>query len=251
MPRRADRSPAASIQAEPIEVLRLEFGRFPEISRLNPRFVERNERFKLTLDVRAARGQGSSPPALLGALESMLPSLSRHRCAGGGRLREIVLKRPRRGERSAEDAADIAHLLEHVIIDFQHFVAEMRICSGVTCGYESPRHRFDVFVETPGRPVSRLCVTLACELLNSLLKGAQPDPLCLKVVKLARAVHARGPQPLSAADGAAALGGDPQSAEALAVLRELRFVEEIELSLNFSRVPVFRLGSETAAAGEP
>jgi hypothetical protein len=107
----------------------------------------------------------------------------------------------------------------------------MRICSGVTCGYETPSHRYDVFIESPGQRVSRLCIALACELMNGLLKGSRPDPLYEKIVRLAQRFHRQGCAPLPMIDEELAI--------ALRVLRELRFVQEMETSFNFSGVPVY------------
>jgi len=137
-------------------------------------------------------------------------------------------------------------MLEHIIIDFQHEIAAMSICSGVTCGYESPRNRYDVFIESPGRRVSRLCITLACELMNGLLRGQQPDPLYVRIVGLARRIYRNGTVPLAVSDAGAASDGDTQLAAALRVLSELQFVREMDTSFNFSRVPLYSLLDDEA-----
>jgi hypothetical protein len=217
---------------DPVEVVRLEFGRFPEVDRLNPRFVPERERLKLTLDVRTSPHAAQPTAAsLLEPLGSLLPNLRRHRCGDASRISEITLKRTRVGDPTGEDAADVAHLIEHIIIDFQHSIAEMRTCSGVTCGYETPVHRYDVFVESPGQRVSRLCIALACEMMNGLLKGSGPDPLYDRVVRLAQRLHRQGCLPLPDID--------EQLSVALRVLRDLRFAQEMKTSINFSSVPVY------------
>src|SRR5688572_6635021 len=234
-------------QPEPIEVVRLEFGPFAEVSRLNPRFVPQRERLKLTLDVHpAGQGPGASPASLLEPLSTLLPGLRRHRCGDNSRITETTLRRSRKGDPSGESGADVAHMLEHIIIDFQHEIAAMSICSGVTCGYESPRNRYDVFIESPGRRVSRLCITLACELMNGLLRGQQPDPLYVRIVGLARRIYRNGTVPLAVSDAGAASDGDTQLAAALRVLSELQFVREMDTSFNFSRVPLYSLLDDEA-----
>lgn len=233
MPRRPkERDEPDPEPADPIELVRLEFGRFPEVNALNPRFVPDRERLKLTLDIRAPREVPDATPAsLLEPLASLLPGLRRHRCGENSRVTETTLKRPRLGDPAGEDGADVAHLLEHIIIDFQHSIAQMRICSGVTCGYETPSHRYDVFIESPGQRVSRLCIALACEMMNGLLRGGSPDPVYEKIVRLAQRFHRQGCAPLPMVD--------EEFAIALRVLRELRFVQEMETSFNFSGVPVY------------
>jgi len=236
-PSRAQDQPAAD-SPEPIEVVHLEFGEFPQVNRLNPRFVPRRERLKLTLDVHPPGDPAlAAPPALIEPLSSLLPGLHRHRCGENGRISETTLRRARKGEPAGEQSADVAHLLEHIIIDFQHEIAAMKICSGVTCGYERPRNRYDVFIESPGQRVSRLCITMACELMNGLLKGQHPDPLYVRIVRLARRIYRNGSAPIAAGHG----DGDSQTAAALRVLRELNFVEEMDASINFSRVPLYCL----------
>ena len=64
-----------------IRLARLEFGEFPEITRLNPRFVPGLERLKLTLDVVIEPDGGARrPAALVTPLEDLLPGLARHLC---------------------------------------------------------------------------------------------------------------------------------------------------------------------------
>ena len=228
-----------------IEVVSLEFGAFPEITRLNPRFVAGHQRLKLTLDVKLpARPADVNPPAFVEALKDMLPSLARHRCCGDNQIHETFFTRARRRAcaiRETDETVDVAHLLEHLVIDFQHYIADMRICSGVTCGYESPRHRYDIFIESPGQNVSHLCVEVARALMKDLLRGGPPDPIYARVVKLAHQFHQNPGRPISPPAAAGVLGDGPRTAEALHILREMNFIREIETSINFSRVPLYQL----------
>lgn len=230
---------------EPIEVSLVEFGPFPEITPLNPRFVPGRPRLKLTLDVNlSARAAGRSPADFIQPLEALLPSLSKHRCCGDHRIRETFFtsgRRPSCAMRETDDSVDIAHLFEHLVIDFQHSVADMRICSGVTCGYERPRHRYDVFVESAGQGVGVLCVDLARHLMNDLLRGGSLDPIYAGVVELARHFHRNPGGPLSSMACARLLAGEPRTREALQILLDASFIREMETSVNFSRVELFEL----------
>ncbi|MFQ5701732.1 MAG: hypothetical protein ACE5HU_07810 [Acidobacteriota bacterium] len=233
---------------DPIVVLGLEFGRFPEASPLNPRFCPGRERLKLTVEVRLDGPAPLVAPAeFLEALQGTFPSLCRHHCCGDHHLREIFAGEhppPACALRDTDPATDVAHLLEHLIIDFQYFIAAMQTCSGITCGYESPRNRFDIFIETPDRRVSRLAIDLATPLLASLLRGASIDPILSTAIKLARSVHANRSRPITRSTASQWLAGDRNAPRALTMLHDLRFIEEIAMNVNFSRIPLYRMAPE-------
>ncbi len=194
------------------------------------------ERLKVVLDVDTASIRpGVTPDSLFDRLCNLLPSLSRHRCGGDEPLDRSL---------SGDDATlCAAHLLEHVVIDLQHRIAGMRPCSGVTCGHESPRHRYDIFVETTDRAVGSLSVALARGLLAALLSGAPPDPVHLEAIELARHVFLNPSMMLTPSSAARAVGGNGPAAAALAILRQHGYVSEQEHSINFSNVPIYRLAS--------
>ena len=232
---------------DPLEIISLSFGLFPEITALNDRFLPRQRRLKLTLDVNLdARAEGRTPASFMEGLDRICPSLSRHLCCGDNRIQETFFRagrRPSCAMREADDAVDIAHLLEHLVIDFQHFIADMRVCSGVTCCHRSPVHRCDVFIESPDERVSRLSVTLACNLMNGLLTGAPADPSCARIVRLARHVYRSPGAALTPCSAKAALDGDEQYLSVLLSLTELGFIREVETSMNFSGMPLYSLSA--------
>ena len=233
--------------AGPLEVVGLAFGDFPEITDLNRRFLPGHRRLRLTLDVKLDVGERvRAPSEFIESLERICPSLSRHVCCGDNRIEETFFSAGRRSScamRETDAGVDIAHLLEHLIIDFQYYVADMRVCSGVTCGYRTPAHRYDVFVESPDERVSRLCVSLALDLMNGLASGAPADPFYAKIARLARHIY-RSPQAAVTTVGTrAALEGDSQHLSALLSLSELGFIREIETSMNFSGMPIYSLSA--------
>src|SRR5881296_3520261 len=194
---------------------------------------------KLTLELNLpAAPTGPTPAAFIAPLSQVMPSLTRHRCCGDNRIHETFFTRERRracAMRETDETVDVAHLLEHLVIDFQHDIADMRICSGVTCGYERPRHRYDLFIESPGPAVSRLCVDLARALMNDLLRGAAPDPIYPGIAKLARQFHRSPGRTVSAAAAARIVALERRSRQALRALQQAGFIEEVETSINFSR----------------
>jgi hypothetical protein len=233
--------------AGPIHLLSMEFGRFVEVSALNPRFIAGHERLKLTVEVSLTEMAASPPPAGFGkTLEELFPGLALHLCCGDNSIDETLFRPRRRAglKHEPDDIVDIAHLLEHLIIEFQHAVAGMSVCSGITCAYESPRSRCDIFVESPSRSVSQLCVAMARGLLNDLLRGRTPDAVHARVVKLARWFHGHPGSRIGSVAAARFLHLDasaPDAARVLDLLHEMSFISEIETSLNFSRMPVYEL----------
>ncbi len=166
-----------------LEVLGAALGAFPEVSRLNPEFVPGRLRLKLTLRIED-RGLPASRD-LFEAIEASFPTLARHRCCGRGALaREAVGP-----EQDRDPGVNVAHLVEHLIIDVQHFIGRMSICSGITCAYRSPHDRYDIFVEAPEEKVAMLGASVAVGVSGDLLAGRPVDPHYRCIVETARAAR--------------------------------------------------------------
>jgi len=84
---------------------------------------------------------------------------------------------------------DIAHLVEHLVIDLQHSVAGMRLCSGVTCCYQDSRDRYDIFVESTDERTGRFAALLAVEVMNRFLTEGDIDLEYRKVIHFAKYLH--------------------------------------------------------------
>ncbi len=169
--------------ASSLEVLGAALGAFPEVSRLNPEFVPGRMRLKLTLRIED-RGLPSSR-SLFEALEESFPTLTRHRCCGRGALSGEVGG----PDQDRDPGVNVAHLVEHLIIDVQHFIGRMSICSGITCAYRSPLDRYDIFVEAPEEKVAMLGASVAVGVSGDLLAGRPVDPHYRCIVETARAAR--------------------------------------------------------------
>lgn len=209
----------------PVRVLALTFGTFPEVDRLNPRFAPGHRKLKLTLDIDPeAVADGVDPRKLPEALVSHLPTLGEHACRGDD------------GE--VDRAAELAHLLEHVLIDLIHYTARMRSCSGITCGYREPATRFDLFVEATDPALARLCASLGVEMVDGMLRGMSLSSVTRHAAVLARYLH---DHPHCRITEPAAAGiidtGHAAAAETLRVLGDAGFIHETEMCVNFSGTP--------------
>ncbi len=153
-----------------LEIKEIFYGDFPEIFSLNPRFRPGSKKVKVVLDVQAPEVQKGNTDisSIFMKLIKLLPSLERHQC--GEHLIED-LKSGKKGPPSEhlEKITDIAHIMEHIIIDLQSNITGMNSCSGITCGYKDPYYRFDVFVECKDKKVGVFSAFFAADLLKRLL----------------------------------------------------------------------------------
>ncbi len=249
---------AGGARDAPIRVLTCGFGPFRQADRLNPRFLPGHDRMRLTIEM-PAREAWPPRETLWRGLRETFPHLGRHRCGGDSRL-EAQVCTPSPGEPEPDPRTDIAHLLEHVILDIQHFIADMPTCSGVTCAYRRPAGRFDLFIESPGRDISRLGVGLAVGILSRILGGDPPDPVYASAVRLARAVRDHRPEPITPAAARGWLRGRPpglppahledeaDADRALGVLHDQGFVSRFEASVEFSGMPLYHANDDPSPA---
>ncbi|MGB7061103.1 MAG: hypothetical protein WBF13_01965 [Candidatus Zixiibacteriota bacterium] len=153
-----------------MKIREISYGEFPEICGLNPRFRSKSKKVKVVVDIRVPQIQKGNPDlsSTFGRLMRLLPSLERHQCG------EHFLENLRSGNkgphsRPRDEITDMAHMMEHVIIDLQANITGMDSCSGITCGYKNPSFRFDLFVECRDKKVGLFSTLLAADLLKALL----------------------------------------------------------------------------------
>ncbi len=132
-----------------MQILRIQYARVPKIRMLNHRFRPDSNHLMLTLDV-----DGYDPPntndffSIYHALADLFPTLSKHSCCEQWENTPLYLETVDGvSVKSVGEDADVAHLIEHVMVDLQCRTSGMRQCSGITCGHRAPENRFDVFVE--------------------------------------------------------------------------------------------------------
>jgi hypothetical protein len=224
-----------------MEIVGIDYGKFERISSLNPDFQEGRDRIKITLRIPEA-AHLPPPLQLVETLAGFLPSLSSHRCCGENSLQQTFFERGERQRcamKEKDPGVDMAHLVEHVLIDVQHFIARMRICSGVTCAYSSPLDLYDIFVESPEEAVGRVSALLAISLVADLLEGFRPDPRYLCVMGLARLArdNAGAPVALRSRPLLEAWGRE-QVEQGISYLHELGFLSECPSAFNFSGRPL-------------
>ncbi|KPJ49661.1 hypothetical protein AMJ40_05010 [candidate division TA06 bacterium DG_26] len=155
----------------------------------NPKFASGSHKLKVALEMDGWESPHPSVGVLIDKLVVLFPTLKEHKCnweylsMNGSSAHEDEL---RKGIQEFGGYEDIAHLVEHLIIDLQHSVAGMRLCSGVTCCYEDLFDKYDIFVECPSRKTGRFAAFLAVEVLSRFLTEGQLDEEYRKVIEFAR-----------------------------------------------------------------
>jgi hypothetical protein len=161
-----------------MQIIRIQYARVPRIRMLNHRFRPDVNHLVVTLDV-----NGYAPPASNGfvkiyhALAELFPTLSRHSCCEEWENTPLFLhEEPGVPIKSVGEVADVAHLVEHVIVDLQCAISGMRQCSGITCGHRSPENRFDLFVECLDPRVGAFAASFATSLVAVMLTRSRLSP---------------------------------------------------------------------------
>jgi hypothetical protein len=155
---------------EIIEIRQLSYGEFSEVSGLNPRFKPGSKKLKVVLDVSAPKTEvgNADLASFFVKLVKLLPSLERHQC-GEHLFEDIRSGSLTRDQQQSDHTTNIAHMMEHVIIDLQSNITSMNSCSGITCGYKEPAFRFDLFVECKDKKVGMFSAFFAAEVLRRLV----------------------------------------------------------------------------------
>ena len=174
-----------------MQIVSLSFGKFPEISELDIFFIHSQLRLRLVLDIFLPEGKGFDFKNLYNKVTGLFPNLQRHKCwahlLGGSVSQEQGEDSP---FQSVGGVTDLAHLIEHIIIDLQSTVGQMRTCSGLTCGYKEPANRFDLFVECEDKRIATFSSNLAVKMMKELLWEGSLITDYTKTVQLAEYLYA-------------------------------------------------------------
>lgn len=211
-----------------MQILRIQYVRVPKIQMLNHRFRPDAKHLVVTLDV-----EGYDPPAtpdflsMYRALADLFPTLSHHSCCEQWENTPLFLQEAEGVSiKAVGEAADVAHLIEHVMVDLQCAISQMRLCSGITCGYRTPENRFDIFVECTDPRVGAFSARLATFLVSMLLHKPRLSRRYRDLVDAARFVAADPNLETDHLELSKRMGRCPVvSRWALAGLRALGFIE--------------------------
>lgn len=153
-----------------MQIRRIQYARVPKIGMLNHNFDPEREHLVVTLDVDGY----TSPPAngfltIYHALADLFPTLSHHTCCEQWENTPLYLQEEEGVSiKWVGEVADVAHLIEHLIVDMQCAISGMPKCSGITCGHRDPENRFDLFIECTDPKVGAFSAHLATYLVGAM-----------------------------------------------------------------------------------
>jgi hypothetical protein len=208
-----------------MHIRRIQYARVPKIRMLNHNFRDDRNHLVVTMDV-----EGYDPPQTNGfltiyrALARLFPTLSDHSCCEEWENTPLYLQETQGvSMKWVGEVADVAHLVEHVIVDLQCAVTSMSRCSGVTCGHRDPENRFDLFVECDDPYVGAFSAHFATFLVASMFAKPRLSPHYRDIVQAAHWAHTQ-PGRIDRAELAAALAMCPIRAQwAISALERFEF----------------------------
>jgi hypothetical protein len=163
-------------------------GSFPQVFRLYSRFRPNVRQLKLVLDVEPAGGLTRERFIhLYSTLARNFPSLVRHNCCDEWQGLPLFLQEEEGvAIKRVGECADIAHLVEHIIVDCMVRLDDMSSCSGITCGHKNPENRFDIFVECENVRTGLFVSHYAVHLVKKVLSKKGFSRRNLLVLELAK-----------------------------------------------------------------
>lgn len=173
-----------------MRIVSVRHGCYPEILPLNRNFKSGDRFLKVVLevqkkDIKRLRDFGETYKRLT----RLFPSMRRHNCRHHSLHGEKVKTKRGIPIKEADTYANIAHLMEHVIIDLVANIGGLGSVSGVTCGYLKPISRHDIFVQCPRKELGVFAVNLAVEVMEDLRNRSRQKNRVKKLTKLAKIIE--------------------------------------------------------------
>ncbi len=189
---------AKSNQLSHMKIIEIAYGKFPSISHLHRNFQNGIKRLRITLEVNNHFQGNGSFSFVFNQLLTVLPTLAQHKCCENWIGPQPAPKlNSGISIKKVGDSTDFAHLIEHVMIDLMCNIGKMQTCSGITCGYEKPRNRFDLFVECSNRKFGIFTANLAVFLVDRLLAENRLPEYTPETLELARFLYSQNRRRLS------------------------------------------------------
>jgi CheY-like chemotaxis protein len=205
---------------------------FPEVEGLNPHFRPGAPKLRYLLDTsldNALIGDVRSP-----TLDLFLPFFKRRssHSRGCGRTRGKrggeYLYEPSRSLEWLDDRVDIAHDLEHLVLDIQYDLGGAEIFGGVTCGLGVSTSQFVTVVESEETALGVFAVNAGLAMMHQALYSGTIDPRFHHVLDLVRWLRQSGRARLNAHEAAGELDiGLAQARYCLSALRVLEYPVEL------------------------
>jgi hypothetical protein len=231
-----------------ITILSVTHGPFPAAAALNHKIDPGRPILRAGMDI---VWDEPDPAAAIARIERSLRALSasfdRHECRGP-RVYHVFLGNgagPAPPSVAPGEIFDgrlaLAHVIEHVVIDFLFAVNTVERCSGVTGARRDAAGRYDLLIECDDYLLGRLCLGLAMMVVTAAFLGhplGDPERDPIAVTRLARTLPGH---PFTPPDVARTLGWTEERARrAMTTMRQMGYLQEETYAMNFSGVPEYR-----------
>ncbi len=229
-----------------IKTIFIKYDSFPNILSLNPRFDPYNKQLKACIEIIwREKEQKLKVQSIISKITAISKTIQLHQCSEADDYLPFSLKAEHEvGEKTFEGELALAHLIEHLAIDFLCFITETKKCSGATCALWDPKNRFDLFVECKDESAGRLSFFLAMDAIRELIQNKDPVKWFKNILKTSRYCYQRRSALISHLDIANFFQWDEEEAwNILQELESLGFVEEQSHTINFSGIPSYGLTS--------
>jgi len=210
-----------------MKILAVVYGHFPKVFKLYSRFQPAARHLKVVLDVHPTGGfERAKFLTVFRQLADIFPTISRHSCCVEWESAPLFLQEEEGVSiKRVGESADVAHLIEHVIVDMQVSIGGMQRCSGLTCGWKDPENRFDLFVECEDARIGLFSAQFAVHLVSRALTTKKLSLRNELILRLAKYLNDNPGAKADAESLSSALGWKKGSMEmAISRLREFGFL---------------------------
>lgn len=227
-----------------IKTILLKHDYFPDILSLNPRFDSHSNHLKASIEIIwEEKDQRAKIESIIPKISAISETIQKHQCSEADDYLPFDLKaKLELEEKSFEGKLALAHLIEHLTIDFFCFITEIKKCSGVTCALWDPKNRFDLFIECMDELTGKFSFFLAVHAIHELIQNKDPVKWFKNILKTSRYCYQHRSVPISHINMANSFRWDEEKAKnMLQELASLGFVEEESYTISFSSIPAYRL----------
>jgi CheY-like chemotaxis protein len=187
-----------------MKLVTIEYGVFPEIEPLNTNFHKNSSKLRFLLDTTLENSLLGSTKALdLNLFNPFFTTLSIHQCGCGknrGYTNQEYSFLPSDTIVKLEENVDIAHYMEHMILDLQFELGTKNRISGVTVKLEGSTTEFMTYVECDDVHLGMFALNIVLAMMHQALYCGTIDPRYHMVLKIAKWLRQTDTSSVHAAD---------------------------------------------------
>jgi CheY-like chemotaxis protein len=173
-----------------MKLLKVEYGVFPEVKALNNNFSETSGKLCIVLETNFENSLEETPRHL--NLEKFYPffsTLKHHscgQCVSHQSSSSNFSHQTSNEILTVEDRIDIAHYMEHMILDLQFQLGKSEQLSGVTHLVKDQNNQFVIYVECENMQQGIFSINLVTAIMHQALYSGRIDPRYHYIIKLAK-----------------------------------------------------------------